>query len=123
MVFINIVNAMFKLNKTLDAWQTPRFKDVFKAEIEQLDATLLPLQQALAQGNYAKDSDFSVMVLSVADEPDSIRAKTGIFYRGMIIGCSCADDPTPIDEHTEYCELQFDINKKTAETTVTLLPE
>ena len=73
---------MIKLNKSLNAWQTSCFEDVLKAEIEQLDATLLPLQQALAQGNYANDSDFSVMVLSVADEPDFICTKTGIFYKG-----------------------------------------
>ena len=114
---------MIKLNKTLDAWETPDFKDILKTEIEQLDATQLPLQQALSQGNYTNDNNFTVMVLSVTDEANFIRTKTGVFYKGMITGCSCADDPTPADEHTEYCEVQFDINKKTAETTVTLLPD
>ncbi|MEJ2181569.1 MAG: hypothetical protein P8Y28_14335 [Gammaproteobacteria bacterium] len=117
------MHTTIKLSKTLDAWETAGFNDVAKAEIEQLDATVLPLQQALLQGNYTNDNNFSVMILSSIDEPSVIRVKTGIFYKGMITGCSCADDPTPIDEHPEYCELLFDINKETAETAVTLLPQ
>mgnify|MGYP001812811117 FL=1 len=117
------MHTTIKLSKTLDAWETAGFNDVAKAEIEQLDATVLPLQQALSQGNYTNDNNFSVMILSSIDEPGIIRVKTGIFYKGMITGCSCADDPTPIDEHTEYCEVQFDISKKNAEATVTLLSE
>lgn len=36
---------------------------------------------------------------------------------------SCADDPTPVDELTEYCVLQFDIDRTTADASVTLLAE
>ncbi|WP_455219156.1 hypothetical protein, partial [Kaarinaea lacus] len=68
------------------------------------------------------DNNFSVMILNIAEEPEFIRAKAGIFYKSMITGCSCADDPTPVDEHAEYCELLLDIDKTTADTTVTLLP-
>jgi len=49
--------------------------------------------------------------------------KAGLLYAGIIAGCSCADDPTPIDEVTEYCVVRFDIDKATAETKVTLLSE
>jgi len=52
-----------------------------------------------------------------------IRVKAGIFYTGVIAGCSCADDPTPIDEQNEYCVVQFDIDRTTADATVTLLAE
>jgi len=114
---------MIHLTKSLKAWKTSDFNNTLKGEIEQLDATLLPLQQALSQGNYTDDNDFSVMIISVSEEPGTIHVKTGIFYKGMITGCSCADDPTPIDEHTEYCELLFDINIETAETELTLLPQ
>ena len=54
-------------------------------------------------------------------ELEHIRAKAGIFYTGIIPGCSCANDPTPETEYSEYCEVLFDINKRTAETLVTLL--
>ena len=45
----------------------------------------------------------------------------GIFYRSVIGGCSCADDPTPVDEQAEYCEVVVEIDKVTAEAKVTLL--
>jgi hypothetical protein len=112
---------MIKLTKTLNAWGEPAFKEILKAEIAQLDFSLLPLQQGLSQGSYAIGDNFSVMIIGVSEQPAFIRVKAGIFYTSIIAGCSCADDPTPIDELTEYCEVQFDINKMTAETTVTLL--
>lgn len=112
---------MIQLSKSLHAWKTQGFKDTLKHELEQLEVQVLPLQQGLSQSSYATDSKFQVMIISVVEEPEFIRAKTGVFYTGLIPGCSCADDPTPVSEYSEYCELQFDISKKTAEATVTLL--
>lgn len=114
---------MVRFEKTLRAWGTPGFDAILKQEIEQLDPQALPLQQGLSRGNYVSDNGFSAMILGVAEQPGSIRTRAGIFYAGIIAGCSCADDPTPVDEHIEYCELQFDIDKATADTTVTLLPQ
>lgn len=113
---------MLRLAKSLRAWKTPQFKDVLKEELECLDMLELPLQQGLSQSSYACDDGFQVMIISIGEEPEIIRAKTGVFYAGLIPGCSCADDPTPTAEYSEYCEMQFDINKKTADTTVMLLP-
>ena len=114
---------MPQLTKALSAWKTPDFKAVLKDEIQHIDAQLLPLQQGLSQSNYACYDDFSVIIIRVSEEAHFIRVKSGIFYSGMIAGCSCADDPSPIDKLTEYCEVQFDINKETAETTLKLLTE
>lgn len=114
---------MIKLSKALIAWQTPDFKAVLKAEIESLDTTVLPLQQGLSQNSYVSGNKFSVMIIGVVEESDCIRIKVGIFYSGVIAGCNCADDPTRIDEQPEYCEVEFDIDKTTAETTVRLLSE
>ena len=44
---------MLSLEKTLAAWQTSDFEDVFKREVEQLGVEDLPLQQGLSQGSYA----------------------------------------------------------------------
>lgn len=112
---------MIQLSKTLHAWQSPDFDAVMKEEIERLDADLLPLQQGLTQSSHAKTDKLSARIISVIDEADCLRVKAGLFYTGVIAGCSCADDPTPVDEINEYCEVRFDIDKKTAETTVTLL--
>jgi len=112
---------MIQLSNALKAWQTPDFVSLLKKELEGLDVTELPLQQGLRRSSYALENKFQVMIITVSEESDLIRAKTGIFYSGLIPGCSCADDPTPITEYSEYCEVSFAINKTTAETTVTLL--
>jgi hypothetical protein len=114
---------MIRLTKALNAWGTPEFEDILKKEIEQINANQLPLQQGLATSSYATDDKFNVMIIRVTEGNGFIRAKAGIFYSGIIAGCSCADDPTPVNEHSEYCEVQLDINKLTAETTIALLTE
>ena len=114
---------MPSLVKALNAWGTPGFYRVLKEEIEQLDAGQLPLQQGLATSSYVADGNFSAMVLGVSEDSGFIHAKAGIFYSGIIAGCSCADDPTPVSEQGEYCVVLLAINKRTAETTVTLLTE
>lgn len=114
---------MIRLANSLKVWGTPNFNDVLKKEMEQQDVDLLPLQQGLSTGSYAVTDAFEVMIISISEETDFIRAKAGIFYAGIIAGCSCADDPTPVDKHSEYCEVLIDINKVTAEATVALLAE
>jgi len=114
---------MIRLTIALDAWGTPGFEDILKDEIEQLGAGQLPLQQGLSTSSYALDDNLGVAIISVTEKADSIRAKAGIFYSGIIAGCSCADDPTPLDTNSEYCVIELDINKITAETRVSLLAE
>ena len=114
---------MIRLTKTLNAWGTPDFKDILKKEIDQMDAGQLPLQQGLSTGSYAIDGKFNAMIISVSEDAGSIRVKAGIFYSGIIAGCSCADDPTPVNEESEYCVVQLDIDKQTADTTIALLAE
>jgi len=114
---------MFQLNQSLNAWCTSEFKNVFKQEIAQLDSGLLPLQQGLSISSHVTDRPVQAMILDLSEDADLIRVKAGIFYTGIIVGCSCADDPTPIAEQNEYCVLQFCIDKQSAETTVALLAE
>jgi hypothetical protein len=114
---------MLQLIPALTAWGTPAFEETLKNTIMQMDAALLPLQQSLSQSSYTDGADRSVMIMSITDDAGFIRVKTGIFYTGIIPGCSCADDPTPMNEIAEHCEVQFDIDKITAETTITLLAD
>jgi hypothetical protein len=114
---------MTRLPNSLNAWGTPGFETTLRQEIEQLDAAQLPLQQGLTRSSHVTDRPFQAMVIAVREETGLIRAKAGIFYTGVIAGCSCADDPTPIDEQTEYCVVQIDIDRATADAKVTLLPE
>lgn len=114
---------MIRLTKSLKAWGTPEFESVFKSEIEQIEAGQLPLQQGLKTGSYALEGKHKAMVIHAAEAADAIHVKAGIFYSGILTGCACADDPTPVNEESEYCVVRMSINKSTAETTVTLLPE
>ena len=79
---------MIKLTKALNAWNTTGFKGILKSEIEKMDAGQLPLQQGLSQGSYASNDNLEVTILGVYDKGVFIRAKTGIFYTGLIPGCS-----------------------------------
>jgi len=111
---------MLKLADSLKAWGTPGFETALKNEIQELDPGVLPLQQGLSQSSHVSDAKISAVVLKVTEAPDSIRAKAGVFYTGIIAGSCCSDDPTPISENTEYCEIVLEINKITAGTVVTL---
>ena len=114
---------MIKLNQALQAWGTPQFKDVLKQEISQLNIEQLPLQQGLATANYVSDAPITVAIHSVVEMQDRICIKAGIFYQGILGGCSCTDDPTPTSDINEYCEVQLEIEKINAITTIVLVDE
>jgi hypothetical protein len=113
---------MLRLDKALRAWGTADFEAVFKQELAQ-NADQLPLQQGLVQSSSVADAPISVLVYRVHEQGDSICIKAGIFYQGMVGGCSCADDPTPDSENTEFCILLLEIDKATALATVRLLTD
>lgn len=112
---------MISLPLTLSSWGTPAFRESFKREVAQLSPALLPLQQGLSHSSVVADTPFSVVLIAAAEDAQQLHIKAGIFYAGIIAGCSCADDPTPVDEITEYCEVLFSINKANAETQLVLL--
>lgn len=114
---------MIRLPRSLGRWNTPQFKDELKQELEQVDPNALPLQDGLAISSHALDEKISVRIISVAEDPTQILVKIGVFYSGVIAGCSCADDPTPVEPQNEYCEMLIAIDKSTAEASVQLLPD
>lgn len=114
---------MIHLPDSVRAWGTPAFESVLKREVAALDPTALPLQQALSLSSHVADAPIQATVLAAGEDAGRLRVKAGIFYSGIIAGCNCADDPTPMSEQAEYCVLGFDINLATAEATVTLLPD
>lgn len=109
------------LPETLSAWGTPAFKAVFQQEVGRLDRSQLPLLQAMAHGSQIAVVEIGVMLLATTEAESSIQARAGIFFSSVSAGCSCADDPTPLNENNEYCELLFDIDKNSAHTQVVLL--
>lgn len=109
---------MILLPNSLQAWNTPDFAAVLKQELSQSGAGSLPLQQGLSSGSYALDAGLSVMLISAIEAGGLINVKVGVFYKGVIAGCNCADDPTPVEAQNEYCEVELVIDKVTAQTTV-----
>jgi len=114
---------MLLFSKSLHTFGDSNFEGVLKKEIEQFDAKLLPLQQGLSAGGYALYDTFNVMIIGVVDSGKYLQVKAGIFYHGIIAGCSCADDPSPTDVTTEYCEVLFEIDRGTGEGIVELVGE
>ena len=114
---------MFNLSESLNAWHSDTFNQTLNHEICALNPDLLPLQEGLQHSSYAIADNLSVMVLSAAENDNNLQIKIGLFYSGVIAGCNCADDPTPVDEITEYCDALVIINKQTAEATISLLDD
>lgn len=114
---------MVQLANALNSWGAPDFERVVKEEIEKLTVSELPLQQGLSASSYAVDTPFEAMIIGVSDGDGTIRVKAGIFFSGIVAGCSCADDPTPVEEQREYCVMQFDIDRASGETVATLVDE
>lgn len=112
---------MIHLTKTVTAWGSPDFENILKMEIEQMKVDQLPLQQGLTVSSYALDHNLKAVIISASKNDSFIHVKAGIFYTGVIAGCNCADDPAPVDEQSEYCEIQFDIDISTAEASIILL--
>lgn len=112
---------MLNLTLTAQASISSDAKTIAKNEIENIEPSFLPLQQGLSHSSYVGNAPINAVILNLSEENNIISVKTGIFYTGIIAGCSCSDDPSPTDEQNEYCELLFEINKSTAETTVKLL--
>ena len=110
-----------KLPKSLAAWGRADFPVILKAELEAQDGRFLPLQEGLSRSSYAITEGFTAIIHSFSEEEGSLVARLGIAYRGIIPGCSCADDPTPMDELSEYCELELRIDRQTAEAKARLL--
>ena len=111
---------MIKLPLSLQAWGTKDFNRVLKQEIQNLDPGFLPLQQGLSLSSYVGSSPISAIILKSRQETDSIIIKAGIFYTGIIAGCSCSDDPSPVDEQNEYCEIMIHIHPTSADTRIFL---
>jgi hypothetical protein len=111
---------MPQLSASLAAWGTEAFADTLCAEIHHLGASQLPLQDGLRHGSYALDEIRGAMLLRAEETPQTIQATVGIFYAGIIAGCNCADDPTPVEAQEEYCEIRLRIDRTDATANIAL---
>lgn len=114
---------MIRLPAALRAWNSPAFAAALKRELEAAGAACLPLQRCLSATSVALDDDITVMPLGAVEEGGRIHARVGVFFAGIVAGCGCADDPTPVEPQNEYCELRVVIDATTAEASILTLDE
>lgn len=110
-----------KLPRACLAWGEPDFEHVLKTELEGLQVDQLPLQAGIAASSYALSGPFQAMVIAASANDAVIHVKAGVFYQGIVAGCSCADDPTPTEPVQEYCEIALDLDRTSCEAAVHLL--
>ncbi len=110
-----------RLENSHAAWGTEGFSAIFREELKR-NAAILPLQKCLSVTSVALDSAIEVMLICAHEEKGRIFVKAGIFYEGIVAGCSCADDPTPVEVQAEYCEIKVEIGEY-GEASVEILEE
>ncbi len=120
-------DTLVTLPRSVSAWNSPARSPTFRAtligEIESLGAehpALQPLLQAgLTQTSAVATAPLAVQLLSRREQGGRILAHLGLFYAGIIAGCSCADDPSPTDSLTEHCEVLLELSLATGEARLT----
>lgn len=112
---------MILLKDSTQAWGTTDFEAVLKKELKNLGLNGLPLQQGLSSSSVALDNRLQVVLLSTKENADQILIRASLFYTGIIAGCSCADDPGPVDEQNEHCAVLVTIQKSSGQTNIRLL--
>ena len=108
-----------RLPDSVRDWGTAEFAATLKRELAG-HADELPLQQALSGTSAVADEAITVVLLAARADAARIEARVGIFFAGILAGCSCADDPTPVEPQTEYCELLLEIDRVSGATAVRL---
>ncbi len=112
---------VFALPKSLAVWGTPDFPQALQLELLALPTGILPLQQGLSHSSYVADSPFQIMVLATVASNSHYYIRVGVFYQGIVAGCHCADDPSPVEPQHEYCELALTVDRIDGQATVTIV--
>ena len=100
----------FSLQQSAAAWGSDRFDSTLKAELRRLDRDALPLVAAMSRGSHVAETPIDPVVLHREEVDGALRVKVGIFFASINAGSCCADDPTPLCEENEYCEIVLRID-------------
>ncbi len=109
-----------RLPESLQAWGKADFAATLKRELAA-HADELPLQQALSGTSTVADETVTVVLLDAHADDAAIHVKVGMFFAGILAGCSCADDPTPIEPQTEYGEWLIAIDRQSGAARIDLI--
>lgn len=102
---------MNTLKKSLSAWKSNTFKEIFVTETLELSLDTIPLYLATEQGGIIKPESISLSILSTSEDDNNIKIKAGFFFTEIIGGCNCDDDPS---EANVYCVFLISIKKTNA---------
>jgi hypothetical protein len=112
---------LIALPRALAAWCSPGFAATLAAELQGLPPGSLPLQQGLRSGSVALEDGIGFSLIAAGSDAAHIDLRVGVFYSGIVAGCNCADDPSPVEPVPEYCELALSIDRATAQARVRLV--
>lgn len=102
---------MSRLPRSLTAWGSPAFVITLKSEIETLPVGSLPLEDATTQGGRVGGEPIALAFLQAEDAGDAIHVRVAVFFTEVVGGCSCGDEPMPVQAR---CELRVEIAKTDA---------
>jgi hypothetical protein len=112
---------MSVFSEIIQSVDSDHFNAAFKVAIKSLSLEQLQLQQAVKNGSIALEEGITVMIISQQQNEDLLEIKIGIFFRSIIAGCNCADDPSPVETLEEYAEAWFSISKKDGSFSISLV--
>jgi hypothetical protein len=113
--------GMTEFSRVLQSVDSDDFEAVFKLALKSLSIEQLQLQQAVKSGSTVLSEGITVMVISRQQTEQFLQVKAGIFFRSMIAGCNCADDPSPVETLEEYTEALISVNKKDASFSISFV--
>ncbi|SMN13591.1 hypothetical protein BHECKSOX2_714 [Bathymodiolus heckerae thiotrophic gill symbiont] len=75
----------------------------------------LPLIECCRHSGNIDEDSIDISLFSSAESEQVIQLKIGVFFREIIPGCTCSDDPLQaISYENGYCELQVKVDKNTS---------
>ena len=104
---------MPKLTDSLRDWNSERFAQTLKREVEALGVDDLPLIWGISHGGVPDDTQpISVSILGLGEEADNIQVNLGVYFTETLAGCTCGEEPISMNA---YCEMHLLLDKTTAE--------
>lgn len=83
--------------------------------LKHLTLDNLPLIECCHHSGNIDEESIDINLLSSAEFEQVIQLKIGVFFREILPGCACSDDPSQaISYENGYCELQVEVDKTTA---------
>jgi len=89
--------------------------ELFKQAFKLIPIGDLPLSDCCQHSGDIDATSIEVTVFSSVETKQKIQFKIGVFFREVLAGCACSDDPSQaVAYENGYCELAAELDKTTA---------